>query len=891
MNRLSLHLAWTLCAALCAGSLWGYTRSESAGTYAERTGPGIPLRFDDFLTDTLDNPVSVPLPFDFGFYGRQYRQIYVNPHGRICFANASTTYYSAESLAVSPAPAAARNMIHGLATDTRTHFYYQGKAVLSVHYETGRVVVQWKKASPTSGAPYDSISHQIHLRSNGVIELHFGSWVAPVAALSADLNFVSGIVDPAGTEAYAGYGNTLALQTTRPASGTVVTFTPPAFMFPGGIEMTANETNLPQMLTAGAAAAVPVASFTLHQRGAGGTVTALDMQVPDTSDIGATWSLYEDTAPFGAFNGETLIATGTHTTGNVAFTALSLDITGGNRHYLVTCLLTAVNNWVPGYTMRASITSGATTWGWYVNPTVRFSTGAGGGVFVSSGVLTRSLIKPGETDVPALSVEVRRDPAVNGYTLTAIVLNFNVGGDLTLTDLVNLKLWQDNGTEGVLDGSDNLLGTVAVAGGMGTTFSPLNIVVNAAVNLLLTVNIDATFQGGGWFEAEIVDGTSTPATLDMMFGGGGSPRRIGVLGATTLQAGAVRALADGVLLEWPAVAGDTNLPGLLFGFDLNTGTADLTSLTFAEVQGVTTTGITNMRLYRDTGTRPGRLDAGDQLVTTTPTVNSDNVVLAITGLTLSTAQVRLLMVFDTTAARTSDIQWAITNVVTAPVITSGFSLPDPVTGTLFATRPTPLATDGIDIVINSLNSGSVTVTPGSHQVLGRFTATARGAGGSLPSAAFLLVDAMGGVNQEYGLVLETWLEGAGPLGSLDASDTPLSWGPSDITSIALGDALDSGSASFLVTLGRLPGMYPVGPSKVQFAGFQGGTAVRVVGGLPDFAQISASASAGTTGGGGGGDDDDGGCAARQGSRAGMGLLLLALLGAMGCAVGSRRRKA
>src|SRR5690606_4992427 len=58
------------------------------------------------------------------------------------------------------------------------------------------------------------------------------------------VSFTSGIVDATGTAAFPGFGDTIAVQTMRPAANTSVTLTPTGFTADNGVRMTATASHL-----------------------------------------------------------------------------------------------------------------------------------------------------------------------------------------------------------------------------------------------------------------------------------------------------------------------------------------------------------------------------------------------------------------------------------------------------------------------------------------------------------------------------------------------------------------------------------------------------------------------------------------------------------------------
>ncbi len=286
-----------------------YTRTETAGTYTERTGNGSSLNWLEETIGGDDNAALVTLPFTFNYFDRAYNQCIINTNGRITFHSNNPDTFSVVNLTPTVA-ADGRDTIYGIGGDLYASDH-DPRTNVRVYNESGRVVFQWKDITRFGGSGHLFINFQIHLLSSGNIEMVYGSEFLPTGFTDNGLTFSSGIVNQDGTAAFAGFGNVLTSQTTRPANGTTVTLVPSGFTAAAFVRMTATDTTIAPTHLIAPSTNTPILGFQLSAVGAGNTVTQLVFQHTDfgMSGLSATYSLVRDAGTIGVYNSEPVIGT------------------------------------------------------------------------------------------------------------------------------------------------------------------------------------------------------------------------------------------------------------------------------------------------------------------------------------------------------------------------------------------------------------------------------------------------------------------------------------------------------------------------------------------------------------------------------------------------------
>ncbi|MCF6227482.1 MAG: hypothetical protein L3J82_02300, partial [Planctomycetes bacterium] len=460
----------SVCTALAAQS---YGRTDTTTTYVERAGTGAALPLVDDSYD--DGAKFVPLPWDFPFFDRTYKGCWMNTNGRIHFSDEAVDDYDIEDLTATVTEEDLTEAINVYAGDITGSTEWDRASQFTVHYESDRVVFQWKGVANYESDEYGTrLNFQCHIFQSGEIRLYMG----PNRFFINDFeDYVSGIVNANGSQSFAGFNNSLLIQQAVPASGNTVTFTPTGYTQADGIvagpRYGADYTS--KVYFEGDTDVV-VAQFCLQANGAGGTVTEIGID-NSTPTAGNTLSLklYLDAGTLGAVDGaDTLLATQAMTTGFTTFSGLTevLDSTTPLRNYLLAVDITAINEDFESYFYfdidNGDIVYTASIWGGYLKgestpdqprfaflegPFVEFNVSENAGRFAS--------VTAGGAEVAIASFEV----ALRESNATSVELNsFEVLITLTgmaIADVSQIALYRDAGSVGQLDGSDTLLATVA----------------------------------------------------------------------------------------------------------------------------------------------------------------------------------------------------------------------------------------------------------------------------------------------------------------------------------------------------------------------------------------------------------------------------------------------
>lgn len=872
-----------------------YTRTSSTAAYQERSGKGAATTL--VFPDTYGQGHTYVLPFDFPFYDRTFRQILISGHGRVQFAVVNPqSPADTGDLTGGVSNTTLRGAVHAVSGELvfsplRTSF-------LTVHSESGRVVVQWKDAAFFNGSQLLRFDFQIHLLSTGVIELRMG----PTDAIVTDTpDFISGIANFDGSDVSAGFGNVLTRQSTMPANGSVVTFTPGSFMMASGIEVRNSANGAPETLLVNANTNdVVFGGFSLTARGAGGTVTSIVVQHPDTNGDPITMRLFRDNGTKGVFDGADVQVGTTQSPAATTstFSGISEAITSGTTDYIVVANVGALSDGSVQlfFVTSASITSAATLWGAAVLPLRGWVGGPVASLTTSQDSSDRAPLTAAGGEYPALSFDLTRGAffSIDFSTFGVLERHFDLGSVTTttmqcqiilvtgiaITDIASVRLYRDGGTLGVLDSKDVLLGTVNSPATTDVFFSGLNETASLdGTDYLVTVTLSAAYAGAGSFYLRIEESGFVAASPDVNFDTRNSSGNVikAVGSASRLD---VRGRTDVHITNRPVQGGETDLTAVAFALRAYGASTTVTGMTFTGSMALGS--VVTPRIYRDAGT-PGVFDAADTLLTATPAIALDQI--AFTGMSENVgtaAEQHYILVWNVAASPTTDFQLGLTS----SMVTSGIGT---TTGSALGTnfQVSGSGANGVDVTLIQFLSSGTTLDGTEMLPIARVQCTPRGAGGDAPNINFLVLNAQGGLHDDGSVVYWVFLEGSGPLGKLDATDIhiPSLFSDSGVN-LGTGSNEVTTTRNYLICVDRrLPAIS--GICQLKYGGVVGGTDLRLVA-TPPSGTITLKVVRKAGGGGGG---DDGGCSTGLSDTRLNGALLAAALGLMLVATRARRRTA
>ena len=900
-------------AALCGTvQAQSYARTETTGTYNELSGTGSPKAI--WTDDSYDDGCRfVPLPWDFPYFDRTYKACWMNTNGRVQFYDYEPDDYDISDLTPTVTEGDVLETISVVACDITGHTTRTRDSAYTVHYLSDRVVLQWRDVAMYESDEYGTRRNfQCQIFPSGEIRLIMGPSSFVIVNDPAD--YVSGIVNFDGTEAYAGFGNTLVTQTTPPASGTTVSLVPSGYTQANGVVLgpryAADYT--PGVFYEGATDVV-VGQFCLQANGTGGTVTDINIQHASPGPSSVTLKLYADAGTVGVLDGsDTLLGSMTMAAIATTFSSLTevLDGTTPLRNYLLAVDLTSISeSFETHFYMNLEnssdiTTTGAAVWGGYFdgdgspdNPRFLFLQGPFVEFNVSSATEQYLPIVAGGAEVAVASFEAKlRETNAATVELNSFDVDLSLSG-LVIGDIALVTLYRDAGTVGVLDGSDVQVGSVANPSSTTVTFSSLAEAMTAAgQDYLVTIMVGTSFTTIGGSAATIalaVSGsgeTMTPAAAFWQycnFDTGSTfqvlPNAAMLMLRPTVATQFAPASFTGPDYNLPVPQGATDIPVVHFTLEASSGAQTVTGLDFSG-DG---TEVSAANLYLDNGTTPGRVDAGDTFVATASTLSATNV--TFTGLTetITTTASRYLLVLDVSGTATTGaaLQYTLDPTgVTSSLTTLGQTCLGTVT-------PVDMTTDGVDVTVNLVTS-SASVYNNTRVLIATSQQTPRGAGGAPAWLVFRLLSAYGGASSGS-LGLECYLEGAGPVGQLDSTDTLMTFSDGDLypdNYTYWGDG-DTGwvttTRNFLVFLRVSPYACDFnGRFEVVFTGLYGGTEPAFAS-EPNYRLIGGTAVIGNKTSKGGGGGSSGGCS----TSGGPGNNWLAWLGALGAmAVVTRLRR-
>ncbi len=820
-----------------------YTRTQTTAGYVERSGSTASATR---IGNLDDGAWEFALPFSFAYFDRTYRQAFITSNGTVSFTDNAVTGSSVATLAT-PVAAALRESIQVFRSELAGNELLSN---FSIHFETGRVVLQWRDVASAANAGAYHLNFQCHLLENGNIELHYGT---ETVSFDQDLTFVSGLVDSTGGASFAGFNNLLTVQTLRPVANQLVTFVPSGFTQQNGVELAMRANGSPaQADFKGQGSGKVVGSFTLTPRGTGGTVSSITVNhfaagALEDFDL----LIYRDSTNAGALDasdvplggGAQSMAASTSTT----FT-LSEPIASVARNYLLVVNATSFDTYYErdvnalAFTIGASdITLDTTAWGGYFTPVHEFAPGHVVRAGVSRFDAAPAIAKPGVWDVPLLSFELRNQPQFGNAIITQFTFDLTLTG-LSISDIADVAVFRDLGQRGIVDSQDTLLDFVTNPASTTVLLSCTEWISNIGSDYLLTFTL---------VNSNVAEGSVSAVLSDLSFSTGvGVVTPTGVSGPNVLatQTGTtllVRNRPDARLDFLPVATSQINLPANAFYLVTSFASTTVTSMIFRG----DTTGVSAARLYQDVGGIRGRFDAVDVQVGGTPVIVS-----AVSGtitftfatpLPVNGGGLDMLLVVDLSGAApvSSHVLSLAPADVSSVVPVRGVTVP----GCWLEVHAG--SANGVNIDLVELPS-SVSLNSGDRAVLGRVQLSARGTGGAAPQLKLAFLDSAGGVGDGSGFTLYMYIEGAGPLGVLDSSDLLLNINDiSPFSAIAAISLLAGGTPSsvtgprnILLAVRRHKWQFS-GTTTVAFRGFTGGTDVQLIS-LPDAmgARLTASYS-------------------------------------------------
>ncbi len=179
-----------------AANAQSYVATHSTAPFAPLTNPVVPT-----LQGTLDAGfVTVPLPFNFPFYGRSYAQLTVTTDGAAYLVpSPGTASYPANT--VLPSGAAPNGVLAPFWDNLRL-----GNAFSRIAHQTstgpaGQIfTVEWRDLNHWSASATYSLTFQLKLHENGRVQFHYGVLTGAGAMLTASI----GIENHTGTQGTVG---------------------------------------------------------------------------------------------------------------------------------------------------------------------------------------------------------------------------------------------------------------------------------------------------------------------------------------------------------------------------------------------------------------------------------------------------------------------------------------------------------------------------------------------------------------------------------------------------------------------------------------------------------------------------------------------------------------
>ncbi|MCL4730889.1 MAG: hypothetical protein KJ044_10700 [Planctomycetes bacterium] len=709
-------------------------------------------------------------------------------------------------------------------------------AAMQAYFESDRVVLQWREMGHVGysiSCGYAQFSFQVHLRQDYAIEIHYGPEKLPSGYTESFL-FTSGIVSPSGASTVNGLGNSSTPQSTRPANGDRVVFTPSGFTFQTGMELTHNALVGSMQKGKPGDTDVVIASFRLRCHITNTTFTGLTLSF--SSFVTGTARLYRDIANAGALDPlfDTQLATAAAGS-SITFSSFSESFLPGTEiNYLVVVDITAVSNISEGFARVTSLTTGTTTW-WGTYYGLPFSmregpAGTAAFTFRNYGSFEHLALTDG-SERPVAEFELRAEPGSN-FTMTGVAVSLNAINGFNLAFVAEVRLHRMTATSSVMIGS--------MPPATNFTFAGLNEpATTAGQDYQVTILISNTYTGYGSIEVAVTQLLTSPSVVRLS-GFNPNPRKFDVVGSGIAQVYANNN-RDGYLDVLPVQPGATNVPAL--SFYMKSSVAPPFTITNLIFGTTTTVAIAAARLYIDSGLQPGLVDAGDTGLSYTTTINATDITFSlIGGLTATFSGTNVLMVVDIApgAAPTTNLAFWLDqsdNAAANSFLRCGYSEVAPTVPRIYGPAldiRNGVAQAGIDITVERVTD-NVTARPGQPVALFRITCAARGAGGLLPDLTFDVNFGFGGVGNSSGLRPILYLEGGGPLGVIDISDTANAYnsliGPlnsNSLFSLAGGQMFCTTGQTRRFLFAVIQDETALGYCQIRLSGIHDGTNVQVV---------------------------------------------------------------
>ena len=831
-----------------------YTRTETTATYVQRTGTSIAGQ-ELYVSGIDDSALLVQLPFDFQYFDRVYRSCWISSNGRVCFNTDNATTFSAPPNLTPSVGSNYTDTIFAIGGDlyARTEGIY---STLGAYSESGRVVLQWTNVSFFSGMRCSYLNFQVHLLSNGNVEMHYGPENV-IPNYSHNIPFASGMVNFDGSASVFGFGNTTSQQTTRPVANTLVTL---ALTASPANTVTINQNPMPlRRFVPAPATDLPVLSFKLVRSGMGAMVTELDFNHADFAGDGnpVTLKLVKDTGTIGSYDGEAAIGALATMGGNTSVTGLTEDLTSvASANYLLvasyaTLSVVSQSGFYCGSGMPASMTGSAISNRIALAPQ---------GMAWFAGSIPNS-IRPaatvGSTHQRLMTFSIQQDADSPSYSLTQMSFGLTLTG-VTLADIDQLQLWRDAGTPGEWDASDTLISTVTSVSTTNLFTGLSEATTKSGTAYIVTADISASLAASGTLKLTYnLPSSGTPFPTGSSTG---ELLQVAGPGSTLI----VRDVPDYALTSVTAAVSEIGVHANVFELIAGSGSGTVTQIDFSETQS-SNSQVTDARLYQDTGTSPGRYDTGDTPIPATVTLGAATISMSLTTpLTVTGVAKRFVLVVDIASNASNDMRFDVGGMS----ITSNFvNQTGASTGTFLDQRAG--SANGVNLSAALLTT-SANIYTNKLVILGQARCQARGTGGAAPTLHFVLGDNPCGRGANCRIFFQVWLEGAGPLGALDATDVECHgfYSTNGSVQFQLGSTpfVPAGvTRDFLIVARHIaaPGVDIGGPFDVHFGGYSAGTDTAWFPAgtpAPAAATLINTRKSSNPGGGGG---SDGGCTTGQ----------------------------